>query len=41
MEKKTDDMSAVAASIISHLAVKPKNKLIILLIVSQHFMDYR
>ncbi|XP_071137494.1 acetyl-CoA carboxylase-like isoform X4 [Mytilus edulis] len=32
MEKKTDDMSAVAASIISHLAVKPKNKLIILLI---------
>jgi hypothetical protein len=34
MEKKTEDMSSVAASILSHLAVKPKNKLVILLIVS-------
>ena len=32
MEKKTEDMSSVAASILSHLAVKPKNKLVILLI---------
>ena len=36
MEKKTEDMSSVAASILSHLAVKPKNKLVILLIVSTY-----